>query len=53
MMTVTPVYAAVPGLIFLALSIRTISMRRRHRVAVGDGGNAELRRAMRVHANFA
>lgn len=53
MMTVTPVYAAVPGLIFVALSIRTISMRRRHRVAVGDGGNAELRRAMRVHANFA
>ena len=53
MMTVTPAYAAVLGLIFVALSVRTIRMRRRHRVAVGDGGNAELRRAMRVHANFA
>lgn len=53
MMTVTPAYAAVLGMIFVALSVRTIRMRRRHRVAVGDGGNAELRRAMRVHANFA
>ena len=53
MMTVTPAYAAVLGLIFVALSVRTIRMRRRHRVAVGDSGNAELRRAMRVHANFA
>jgi uncharacterized membrane protein YecN with MAPEG domain len=53
MMTITPAYAAVLGLIFVALSVRTIRMRRRHRVAVGDGGNAELRRAMRVHANFA
>lgn len=53
MMTATPGYAALLGLIFVVLSLRTIRLRRRHRVAVGDGGNAELRRAMRVHANFA
>ena len=52
-MTATPVYAALLGLIFVALSLRTIRLRRRHRIAVGDGGNPELRRAMRVHANFA
>lgn len=52
-MTATPAYAALLGLVFVALSLRTIRLRRRHRVAIGDGGNAELRRAMRVHANFA
>jgi hypothetical protein len=49
----TPAYAALLSLMFVALSLRTIRLRRRHRIAVGDGGNAELRRAMRVHANFA
>jgi len=52
-MTVTPVYATLLGLLFIALSVRTIRLRRRHQVAVGDGNNSELRRAMRVHANFA
>lgn len=52
-MTATPAYAAVLGLVFVSLSLRTIRLRRRHRIAVGDGDNAELRRAMRVHANFA
>jgi len=52
-MTVTPVYATLLGLLFIALSLRTIRLRRRHQVAVGDGNNSELRRAMRVHANFA
>ena len=53
MMPATAIYAATSGLLFFALSIRTIRMRRRHRVAIGDGNNNELRRAMRVHANFA
>ena len=52
-MTVTPVYATLLGLLFIALSLRTIRLRRRHQIAVGDGNNSELRRAMRVHANFA
>ncbi len=50
---ITPLYAAVLGLVFIALSIRTIHLRRRHRVAIGDGNNTELQRAARVHANFA
>jgi uncharacterized membrane protein YecN with MAPEG domain len=52
-MPVTPVYAALLALIFVALSIRTIRLRRRYRVAIGDGDNEPLQRAARVHANFA
>lgn len=52
-MTVTPLYAAILGLVFVALSLQTIRLRRRHRVALGDGDQTPLRRAMRVHANFA
>lgn len=52
-MHVTPFYAALFALLFFALSVRTIRLRRRHQVAVGDAGNAELLRAMRVHSNFA
>ncbi len=46
-------YAALLALLFVALSWRTIKLRRHYRVAVGDGGHPELLRAMRVHANFA
>ena len=52
-MPVTPLYAALLGLMFIALSIRTIRLRRRYRVAIGDGRKALLQRAMRVNANFA
>jgi len=50
---VTPIYAALLALLFVFLSLRTIRLRQRHRVALGDGDNPELRRAMRAHANFA
>jgi uncharacterized membrane protein YecN with MAPEG domain len=35
------------------LSLRVIGQRRVARVSLGDGGNAELQRRCRVHANFA
>ena len=46
-------YSGLLALLFVALSVRTLRMRRRLRVAVGDGGDERLLRAMRVHANFA
>jgi uncharacterized membrane protein YecN with MAPEG domain len=52
----TPViapYAAVLGLLFVLLSVRTLLLRRRLGVALGDGGNERLLRATRAHANFA
>lgn len=52
-MQILPFYASLLALMFVALSLRTIRMRRRKQVAVGDGGNLELLRAMRVHSNFA
>jgi len=52
-MNVTPLYAALLTLLFVSLSARTLRLRRRLRVAVGDGGHPQLLRAMRVHANFA
>ena len=50
---ITPVYAAGLALFFVALSVRTLLMRRKYQIAVGDGDNPQLLRAMRVHANFA
>ena len=52
-MWTTPVYAALFALLFIALSVRTLRLRRSARIAVGDGDNPRLLRAMRAHANFA
>jgi uncharacterized membrane protein YecN with MAPEG domain len=52
-MAVTALYAALLTFIYLALSFRVIAMRRIGKVSVGDGGNKDLLRRMRVHANFA
>lgn len=50
--TVTPFYAALAALLLVVLSVRVIRLRRSQRVAIGDGENPALRRAMRVQANF-
>ncbi len=52
-MYVTPLYAAVLALMFVAMSVRTLRLRRQLRIAVGDKGDQQMLRAMRVHANFA
>lgn len=52
-MTVIPFYAAVLACFYVGLSVRTLRMRRARKIAVGDGGDALMLRAMRVHANFA
>ena len=46
-------YAALLTLLFVALSIRVIRLRRRLQVALGDSGNEPLLRAISVHSNFA
>ena len=50
--TVTPIFAALLGLIFVFLSIRTVSARRRAQVSLGDGGDEALQKAIRAHGNF-
>ena len=52
-MHIVPLYAALLALLFAALSVRTLRMRRRLRIAVGDAGNQAMLRAMRAHSNFA
>ena len=52
-MHVVFLYAALLALLFVALSIRTLLMRRRLQIAFGDAGNQGTLRAMRVHSNFA
>ena|SRR5688572_26941939 len=50
---VTPFYAAALGLLFFALSVRTLRLRRELKIGIGDAGNETMLRAIRVHANFA
>jgi uncharacterized membrane protein YecN with MAPEG domain len=52
-LAITPIYAGLLALLFVALSMRVIRMRRSAQVSLGDGGDAELLRRARVHANFA
>jgi uncharacterized protein len=52
-MPIVSFYAALLALVFVALSIRTLSLRRALGIPIGDAGNEAMLRAMRVHANFA
>jgi uncharacterized membrane protein YecN with MAPEG domain len=52
-MLVTPIYAAIFGFVFVALSVRTLLLRRHLGVGIGDGEQPILARAVRVHSNYA
>jgi len=52
-MPIVSLYAALLAIVFVVLSVRTLRMRRRLRIAIGDAGNEAMLRAMRAHANFA
>jgi uncharacterized protein len=49
---ITALYAALLGIMFVALSVRTLRLRRRLRIGLGDAGNPQMLRAIRIHANF-
>ncbi len=49
---VTTLYAAVFGLLLLALSALVVRARWRFRVGLGTGGDVGMERAVRVQANF-
>jgi uncharacterized protein len=50
---IVSIYASILAILFVALSVRTIRMRRQAKIAIGDAGNPAMLRAMRVHSNFA
>ena len=52
-MSVTPIYAGLIAVLFVALSLRVIAARRSARVGLGDGGDKTLLRRQRVQANCA
>lgn len=49
---ITGAYAALCGLLLLALSARVIAGRRHYGAAFGDGDNTDLGRRIRAQANF-
>ena len=53
LLQILSVYAALLGLIFVALSVLTIRARRNAGIALGTGDDEALLRRMRAHANFA
>ena len=49
---IIPFYAGILTLLYIGLTAQVINLRRLLRVGIGDGGKHELKRAIRVHANF-
>lgn len=45
-------YAGLSGLLMLWLAWKVVQVRQRNNIGIGDGGNPELQRVIRVHANF-
>jgi len=52
-MNITSTYAAILALLFVGLSVRILRLRRSLKIAIGDGGDKKMLRAIRVHSNFA
>jgi uncharacterized protein len=52
-MYITPFYSGIFGLFFVVLSVRTLLLRRKFGIAIGNNNQPILERASRVHSNFA
>jgi len=52
-MPITPLFAAIFGIMYVVLSAAVIKLRFKGQVSLGDGGDGELEKAIRVHGNFA
>ena len=50
---ITLLVASLHALLYVALSLRVVLLRKGRGVGIGTGGDAELARAVRVHGNFA
>lgn len=48
---ITAVYGALLALLTVLLVLLVVRLRRSLRIGIGDGGNRDLARAIRVHAN--
>lgn len=52
LLSITPIYAAILGLMLVYLSFLVIKLRRSAKVSLGDGDEPALRKAIAVHSNF-
>ena len=52
LLSITPVYVAVLGLIFIPITLRVGLYRVNNKIDLGDGGDKKLLRIMRAQANF-
>ena len=50
--SITAFYLAILALLYAVLALQVMRLRQSNRVLFGDGDNARLRSAIRVHANF-
>jgi uncharacterized membrane protein YecN with MAPEG domain len=50
---ITAFWAGLTGLLGLVLALNVVRLRQKHAVGLGDGGNKELERAIRIFGNFA
>jgi hypothetical protein len=53
MLTIVPIYAAMLAVMFVALSIRVIALRRASKLPLGFQGDVALERRVRAQGNFA
>ena len=51
--SITAGYLAVLALLYAGLSMQVVRLRQKNLTAFSDGGNLELRSAIRAHAHFA
>lgn len=52
MAVITPLFAAIFGLMYIALSINVVRHRFGNNISLGTGQNQDLERAIRTHGNF-
>jgi len=52
LLSVTPLYAALLGLVFIPFTMRVGFYRLSSKIFIGDGGDPEMVRRMRAQANF-
>lgn len=53
MLAITPIYAALIAILYVALSVKVILQRRSDKISVGDGGSKLMIKAIRTHSNCA
>lgn len=51
-LAITGFYGGILALLYIALSLKVIGIRRRLKIGLGDGGDKELNKAIRIHGNF-